>query len=97
MASTGLEFRPSREAELAALISRRLSHLGLRDCSAYAAFLAHSSGGPEEMGVLIERLTVGETCFFRNPEQFAAIRDVILPDILDRNKSGSLSPRSCSQ
>lgn len=38
------------------------------------------------MDVLIERLTIGETYFFRDLEQFAAIRDIIIPDILERKR-----------
>ncbi len=39
------------------------------------------------MDVLIAKLTIGETSFFRDPEQFAAIREVILPEILERKQS----------
>ena len=85
-ASTGLEFRADRDQELAALIDERLSHLLLHDCSAYADFLANNPASAAEKDVLIERLTIGETYFFRDPEQFAAIRDIILPDILERKR-----------
>jgi len=72
--------------ELAEFIGRRLSDLRLRDCSSYAEFLAGSAGSDAELDVLVERLTVGETYFFRDPEQFAAIRDIIIPDILTRRQ-----------
>jgi chemotaxis protein methyltransferase CheR len=87
MAATGLIFHAGREKQLAELIEQRLSDLCLRDCDSYAEFLAGGEAGHGEMDVLIERMTIGETCFFRDPEQFAAIRDAILPDILERNKS----------
>src|SRR5580658_8456956 len=32
------------------------------------------------------QLTIGETYFFRDEDQFAAIRDVIFPDILQRKR-----------
>ena len=84
IASTGLAFYADRDEPLTDLIGKRLSVLGLRDCSRYAAFLADGEAGRAEMEVVIAELTIGETYFFRDPEQFAAIRDVILPDILHR-------------
>jgi CheR methyltransferase, SAM binding domain len=38
------------------------------------------------MDVLIGKLTIGETSFFREPDQFAAIRDIVLPHILERKQ-----------
>jgi chemotaxis protein methyltransferase CheR len=87
IASTGLAFYADRDTTLADLIAGRLSDLGLRDCSSYAQFLADDKVGSVEMDVLIAQLTIGETYFFRDEDQFAAIRDVILPDILERNQS----------
>lgn len=87
IASTGLAFYADRDETMAGLIGRRLSKLGLRDCSAYAEFLAGDVAGSAEMEVLIAQLTIGESYFFRGKEQFAAIRDLILPEILERKQS----------
>ena len=72
------------------MIDGRLSELGLHDCSSYVAYLADGEKGSAEMEILIAQLMIGETYFFRDEAQFAAIRDVILPDILERNKSRQL-------
>ena len=87
IASTGLAFYEDRDEQLTELIDGRLSDLGLRDCSSYARLLADGRRGSQEMERLIAQLTIGETYFFRDPEQFAALRDVILPDILQRKKA----------
>jgi chemotaxis protein methyltransferase CheR len=87
IATTGLAFYADRDERLTELIAGRLSALGLPDCSSYASFLADPEQGRAEMDVLIARLTIGETYFFRDEAQFAAIRSIILPDILERNKS----------
>jgi chemotaxis protein methyltransferase CheR len=87
IASSGLAFYADRDKPLAELIGGRLSDLGLRDCSSYADFLTYDVEGRAEMEVLIAQLTIGETYFFRDEDQFAAIRDIILPDILARNQS----------
>jgi chemotaxis protein methyltransferase CheR len=86
IASTGLAFYEDRDELLTELIDGRLSDLGLRDCSSYAQLLADGQRGSEEMEHLIAQLTIGETYFFRDQEQFAALRDVILPDILKRKQ-----------
>ena len=87
IASTGLAFYADRDTLLSELIQRRLSELGLRNCSSYAKFLADGEKGSAEMEHLIAQLTIGETYFFRDEEQFAAIRDIILPDILKRKRA----------
>ena len=87
IASTGLAFYEDRDGLLTELIDGRLSDLGLRDCSSYAQLLADGQRGSQEMERLIAQLTIGETYFFRDQEQFAALRDVILPDILKRKKA----------
>jgi chemotaxis protein methyltransferase CheR len=46
-----------------------------------------SEKGNAEFDHIIARLTIGETYFFRDENQFSAIRDVILPDILERNQA----------
>lgn len=86
IASTGLAFYSDRDNELTELIGQRLSDLGLRDCSSYSNFL-DSVQGAAEMDVLIAKLTIGETSFFRDPEQFAAIREIVLPEIFERKQS----------
>jgi chemotaxis protein methyltransferase CheR len=87
LARTGLAFYADRDGQLIELIGSRLSALGMRDCSAYTALLADQKRGLVEMDVLIASLTIGETYFFRDEAQFNAIRNIILPDILDRNAS----------
>src|SRR5688572_2329385 len=85
--STGLAFYANRDELLAKLIGARLSHLNLRDCSSYEEFLADGENGRSEKEVLFSHLTIGESYFFRDAEQFAAIRHIILPEILERNRT----------
>jgi chemotaxis protein methyltransferase CheR len=87
IASTGLAFYSDRDEILMDLIEGRLSRLALRSCSSYARFLANGEAGAAEMELLVAQLTIGETYFFRDEDQFTAIRDVILPDILERKQA----------
>jgi chemotaxis protein methyltransferase CheR len=87
IAQTGLAFYADRDKQLSELIGGRLSDLGLRNCTSYGKFLADGQKGAAETEILIAQLTIGETYFFRDPEAFAAIRNVILPDIMERKQA----------
>jgi chemotaxis protein methyltransferase CheR len=86
IASTGLAFYAGRDEPLTDVIAGRLAYLGLPDCSSYADKLAEGEKGNAEMEVLIGQLTIGETYFFRDEELFAALRNIIFPDILERKQ-----------
>ncbi|HEY3738333.1 MAG TPA: protein-glutamate O-methyltransferase CheR [Bryobacteraceae bacterium] len=84
---TGLAYYLERDADFLERIGTRLAELGLPDCAAYSALLEDDRAGRPEMDVMAARLNIGETYFFRDPEQLDAIRDVALPDLLERNQS----------
>lgn len=87
IASTGLAYYRDRDHSMAELIGRRLSKLGLNSCASYFERLSEGKEGRDELDTLIADLTIGETYFFRDREQFDAIRDVVIPEILDRKQS----------
>lgn len=51
---------------------------------AYLERLDDADTGPSEWMALEAELTIGETYFFRYPEQFQALRDTILPDLFEQ-------------
>jgi chemotaxis protein methyltransferase CheR len=65
---------------------RRMLQLNIPSPSAYYDCLTLSSVRNEEMKELLNEITIGETCFFRNAPQLQALRSVVLPAIL-KNKS----------
>ena len=87
IASTGLAYYVDRDELLTKAIDDRIAALGLRNCAAYADILADGEKGSAEMDAMISLLTIGETSFFRDEAQFTAIREVVLPDIIERNES----------
>ena len=87
IALTGLAFYADRDNLLTELIDERLSSLGLPDCSRYVEFLREGAEGLAETETIIAQLTIGENYFFRDEAQFAAIGNIVLPDILERNKA----------
>ena len=82
---TGLAYYLCQEEQLAARIAGRLSALGLMQLDQYVNCLL-GEANDTEWEALISELTIGETFFFRHREQFNALRDHILPELIQRNQ-----------
>jgi chemotaxis protein methyltransferase CheR len=74
----GLSLYGRSQADLAELLAERVGASG-RSCDEYLAGLA-VGGAAAEIDALAAALTVPETYFFRNPEQFHALAGVVVPD-----------------
>jgi chemotaxis protein methyltransferase CheR len=85
--STGLAYYEDKDDNLAARIGQRLATLDLPDCASYLDLLRDPNQGESELEAVAAELTIGETYFFRHTEQFDALRDIVLPDILERNRT----------
>jgi chemotaxis protein methyltransferase CheR len=83
---SGLSYYFDRDEDLAARMSRRLVARGCVDAGTYLQLLRQD---PAEFDCLVGELTIGETYFFRQPEQFTMLRDTILPEILERKRPTS--------
>jgi chemotaxis protein methyltransferase CheR len=74
----GLQFDDAKLGFLGEVLQRRLDRLG-RTSDAYLQGLEYQTAGGE-ISALARELTVGETYFFRNNEQFRALAEVVLPE-----------------
>jgi chemotaxis protein methyltransferase CheR len=74
----GLRFDDAKLAFLGQVLQRRLREKGWSS-EAYLRELEYQPSG-SELSALARELTVGETYFFRNNEQFRALAEVVLPD-----------------
>lgn len=81
--TTGMVFFTDKDEELAGIFTKRFEAVGAGDCAAYLEYLETDK---TELDQLIAELTVGETYFFRHREQFDAIRDIVLPRIIRKNR-----------
>jgi chemotaxis protein methyltransferase CheR len=90
VAYTGLAYYgPEREAEFTGRVAMRLKLVGMPSLREYVALLKRADTDPEgaaERAALIDALTITETYFFRFREQFEALRDVVLPRLLEENR-----------
>jgi len=61
---------------------RRLQELRIPSLHSYLERLNDPATGRNEMVRLLNEITIGETCFFRNQAQLDALKSVVLPRIL---------------
>jgi chemotaxis protein methyltransferase CheR len=76
----GLQFEDGKLDHLAEVLRQRIEESGCDGFASYLCCLLSPATGHEELRALARRLTVAETYFFRNPDQFRALADLVLPD-----------------
>ena len=84
--ASGLHFEEARAQSLQLALCQRLEHRGHGSYREYYHFLKFHPEGRLEMQELINRVTVGETFFFRNKPQFDVLMKSVLPEITRRKK-----------
>jgi chemotaxis protein methyltransferase CheR len=84
--TTGMAFYRDKDGDLARILAERMAEVEVAGCAPYVDRLQSLGTGKEEMDALIAELTIGETYFFRHKEQFDALRDLILPEVIERNR-----------
>lgn len=82
---TGLAYFADKDEALAERLEPCLTASGAAGCDGYHDLLAAEGFRGAEVDRLAERLTIGETFFFRYTEQFQALRDQVIPDMVARN------------
>lgn len=82
----GSQFRETREEEALGVIHERLRETGC-DPHVYLDRLTSARGGREELRELARRLTVGETYFFRHPDQLEAFAEEVMPELLESRRA----------
>ena len=71
-------------------LSNRIKELNLKSFNEYYKFLRYDANRQKELPHLFEVITTNETSFFRNPPQLEVFQNIVLPEVLDRQrKSGS--------
>jgi chemotaxis protein methyltransferase CheR len=82
---TGLVFSEGRRAAFESALARSMTRVHQPEPDGY---LRRLEGDVSLLDDLVGEITVGETYFFREPGQFALIRDTILPSLLARRPAG---------
>lgn len=69
---------------------RRMAVVNATSLMQYFNYLTSHAGRAAEIKHLLNEITVGETCFFRNQSQLDALQNVILPDLVARKMGQGL-------
>jgi chemotaxis protein methyltransferase CheR len=78
----GIFHNDSRLAFLSDRCARRMKELQIGSLRQYHEYLTSSASRTSEMHLLLNEITVGETCFFRNQPQLAALQRLVLPALV---------------
>lgn len=86
--ATGLVFLRggNNDQALRRVIGSRVSALHLNNVADYLHFV-QTADGAEEMRVLIDLVTIGETYFFRDEGMFRSLSETVLPAIREANRN----------
>jgi chemotaxis protein methyltransferase CheR len=76
----GLQYEDGKLDYLAEIVRRRMELVGSARFESYLERLISSPKGSDEFRALAEQLTVGETFFFRNADNFRAFAEIVLPE-----------------
>jgi len=82
----GLEFPPSRWADLERGLRAASSQLGYRDLASYIHSLLSSPPSRAQIESLAANLTIGETYFFRDPQIFNVLESEVLPGLIEQRR-----------
>ena len=89
-ARLGLQCGSSSLTELAAVLAARMRALQCRSFDAYLRRLDSPVSMHEEMRELAAKLTVGETYFFRSPEQLSVFSEVAIPRLIKGDRARAI-------
>ncbi len=79
----GIYFQDNKKYLLESRLQKRISYLNLTSFEAYLDYLKYNPMGSIERKHLYNAITINETFFFRNPQQFSVLTDQVLPEIIN--------------
>jgi len=85
-AHTKHEFSQYKQNTVRRRVERRIAVNQVESIEKYAQMLGRD---PRELEILFRELLIGVTGFFRDPEAFDALRERVLPQLLDNRPAGS--------
>lgn len=80
---TGIALGPEKRYLLEVRLQKRLGELGLGQFDDYVSWLRSHSHPREEMDLLIDLVTIGETSFFRHGAHFRILKDIVFPTMAE--------------
>ncbi len=93
---SGLFIAPERKSFLLSGLRARMRETGCRNYGDYYRYICSGSQDSEEWSLLVDCLTVHETCFFRHDSSMNLVRDLVLPDVLASGNSFAAWSAGCA-
>jgi len=93
---TGLFIAPERKSFLASGLRARMRETGCEDLGEYYRLLSSPARQAREWSLLVDQLTVHETCFFRHGSSMRLVDEVVLPGAMNRGKNFQAWSVACS-
>ena len=84
---TGLFIAPERKSFLVSGIRSRMRKTGYQDYREYYHHLSRGNLQIREWSMLVDQLTVHETCFFRHESSMKLVEEVVIPCVFERQQS----------
>jgi chemotaxis protein methyltransferase CheR len=91
---SGLYFRDHDMKDLEDVISERTRACGFDSAVSYYSYLTTSEKKEDELRELLNRLTINHTYFFRNEQQFEALKKRVLPEILSKKETAFIDGKN---
>src|SRR5690349_540052 len=83
----GVSLGSEKKTFLESRLRRRMDELCIKSGYEYYCMVTAPSGRSQELPTLLDSLMICETSFFRNQPQFDLLRDVVLPNIVEKKVS----------
>jgi chemotaxis protein methyltransferase CheR len=87
---SGITLHDGKRELVAARLQKRMRQLGLSSYTDYLKRLSDDRSG-EELTLLLDAIATNHTSFFREPQHFAFLRDVIVPALSDQAQARGIS------
>jgi len=84
---SGIYINDNRKYLLENRLINRLKELNLKSFGEYYYFLKYDPGRKQELNRLFEVITTNETSFYRNPPQLKVFQDIVLKEVLDKQRA----------
>lgn len=84
----GIVLSEERAEQLGEAIREEVLLSGTKNFSNYFELISQAPISDPLFQALLERVTIGETFFFRDSNQFQALRELVLPELIKKNRAG---------
>ena len=82
----GIVITDDRLPQIREIVQELMAEVGIKQFEDYYWMISQTFSGDVRFQSLINKITIGETYFFRDTEQFRALREIIIPDLLEKQE-----------